>query len=95
MKLTKFAFINYLSIPKNFEKLKYTSATLLFIEERGVIPLKTGLFFISDEEELNQKLEIQTKNIMAVIKEEIVKAIIFLSATGFFLNLSIRSNIIF
>lgn len=69
-------------------------ATLSLIDERGVILLKIGLPFDSDDGGLIQKVEIQTKKMMAVMEAETVKAIVFLFTKDFFLNLSIRSNII-
>lgn len=73
-------------------RLEYAAETLSLIDERGVILLKIGLLFDSDEDGLIQKVEIHTKNMMAVIEAETVKAIVFLSARGFFLNLSMKSN---
>jgi len=64
------------------------------IDAKGVMLLKAGLPFESVVEGLSQKLEIQTKKMMAVMEAEMIKEIIFLSATGFFLNLSKKSNII-
>lgn len=71
-------------------------ATLSLIDERGVILLKPDLPFELDSDDggLIQKVEIQTKKMMAVIEAETVKAIVFLSAKDFFLNLSMKSNII-
>lgn len=74
--------------PSNLTKFEYTPATLSLIDERGVILLKILLPFGSDEDGLIQKVEIQTKKMTAVIEAETVKAIIFLSAKGFFLRLS-------
>lgn len=79
---------------QNLAKFEYASNALLLIDERGVRPLKAGFSFESEEKGLIQKVEIQTKKMMAVMEAETIKAIIFLSARGFFLNLSMKSNII-
>ena len=80
-------------MPNNFAKFAYTPATLSLIDVRGVMLLSIGLPFDSDADGLIQNEEIQIKKMMAVIEAEIVRAIIFFPASGFFLNLSIRSNI--
>lgn len=87
--------IYFLPIFSNFSKLEYTSAMFSFTEARGVMISENESFFGSVEVGLSQNDESQTKKITPVIEAEIIKAIIFFVVGDFFLNLSMKSNIIF